>query len=235
MQEVRIIKLGGSVVSREDCAFDFEYIKKFKEILLERIELGEKFCIVVGGGYTCRNYQRLARESATVSTDRDLHWIGTTVNVLHAELIRAAFSEYSPERPVVYEEYYDGKPISMDKPILLGGGGRPGHSGDMDAILLGLKVGAKKIISLKNIDYLYDSDPKKNPAAKIVKQTNWDGYFEILGGKQEHEPGGNYVVDPKSAKKAKEEGVEFVIMKGSQLDNFEAYLKGENFDGSLIE
>lgn len=234
MENIRVIKLGGSVVSREDCRFDFDYIKKFKEILLERVEMGEKFCIVVGGGYTCRHYQQLARESGIISSDTDLHWIGTTVNVLHAELIRAAFSEYSPERPVVYEEYYNGNPIEMEKPILLGGGGRPGHSGDMDAILLALKVGSKKIISLKNIDYLYDSDPKKNPDAKPIEKTNWKGYFDILGGKVEHEPGGNYIVDPKSAKMAEEKAVEFVVLKGLDLDNFKAYLNNKSFNGSII-
>lgn len=232
--DIKVIKLGGSIISREDNVFDFEFIKKLREILTKRIEMGEKFCIITGGGYTGRQYIKLAKESGLVKNDTDLHWIGTTTNVLHAELVRSAFSDIAYERPLMFEQYYSDEPIVMEKPVLLGGGGRPGHSGDMDAILLALKVGSDKIISLKNIDYLYDEDPRKNPDAQIVKETTWDGYFEILGGKDEHEPGGNYIVDPASAKKAKEHGIKFVIMKGTELDNFENYLNNKEFNGSKI-
>lgn len=235
MDNIRIIKLGGSVVSREDCVFDFDYIKRFRNVLLERVEQGEKFCVIVGGGYACRMYQRLARESGIIKSDLDLHWIGTTMNVLHSELLRAAFSDIAYERPLMFEQYYDDTSITMEKPILLGGGGRPGHSGDMDAILLALKTSANTIISLKNIDYLYNADPKIDPNATIVENTDWDGYFNIIGEKKVHEPGGNYVVDPASAHKAKEHGINFVVMKGDDLNNFQNYLEDKSFKGSIIE
>lgn len=234
MSNIIVIKLGGSVLSREDCAFDYGYVAKLKDILTPQIELGKKFCIITGGGYTCRMYQRLAKESGIVNSDSELHWIGTTVNVLHAELVRAAFADVAVARPIMYEDYYSDKHVELEKPVLLGGGGRPGHSGDMDAILLALKVGATTIVSLKNIDYLYTADPKKNPDAEIVKQTNWEGYFDILGTNTVHEPGGNYIVDPASAHKAKEHNIKFVVLKGTELDNFNNYLEGKEFVGSTI-
>ncbi|MBP9758517.1 hypothetical protein KBD45_02385 [Candidatus Dojkabacteria bacterium] len=234
MSKVVIIKLGGSVLSRIDCAFDFEYIKKFKEVLLGRIAQGDKFCIITGGGYTCRMYQKLAKESGLINYDNDLHWIGTTVNVLHAEIVRSVFSDVAYDRPFMYEDFYSQEPLNMEKSVLIGGGSRPGHSGDMDAIFLALKTGADTIVSLKNIDHLYSADPKKDSSAKIIKKTDWNGYFEIIGGKDIHEPGGSYIVDPASAKKAKSHKLKFIVVKGSELENFRNYLDGNDFKGSEI-
>lgn len=234
MSNVVIIKLGGSVLSRIDCAFDFEFMAKFRDILLNRISKGDKFCIITGGGYTCRMYQKLAHDSGIINSDNDLHWIGTTVNVLHAEIVRSVLSDVAFERPFMYEDFYSKEPFVMEKSVLVGGGSRPGHSGDMDAIFLALKTGANKIISLKNIGYLYSADPKKDSSATIIKKASWKEYFKIIGGVDIHEPGGSYIVDPASARKANDHGLKFVIMKGNNLENFKNYLEGKEYLGSEI-
>ncbi len=231
-----IIKLGGSVVSRIDCEFDFGYILKLKEILKKRIVLGERFAIVLGGGYTMRKYRDLAREQGNVTTPTDLHWIGATVNVLHAELVRAVFSDLAIERPIVYEQYYDENLIIdlSHRPVVIGGGGRPGHSSDVDAILLADKLGTDMVITLKNIDYLYDEDPVKNHDARKVENATWEEYLEIIDNIAHHNPGASYIVDPIAARMAQKKDIKFIIIKGADLGNFENLISGGEFKGSII-
>lgn len=234
MDNIQIIKLGGSVLSRQDKIIDFKYLLNLRGILEEEVKNGKKFCIVSGGGFVSRKYRDLAKEEGGITNVQDLHWIGTTTNVFHAELIRTIFSDVAEARPFMYDDYYKEGDFEMTKPFLIGGGGRPGHSGDVDAIMLARRVGAKKILSLKNIDYLYSADPNKDKTATIIKHATWDEYFEILGGKKEHEPGGNYIVDPIAARLAKENKIKFIIMKGENLENLKSYLKTGEFVGSII-
>lgn len=234
MSDIFVIKLGGSMISTKDTLFDFNYLKKIKPILKSRIEQGDKFCLILGGGYTMRKYRDLARDQGGIEDKNEQHWIGTTVNVLHAEIVRAFFSDMAEERPFAYEDYYSDDSFEFKKSILVGGGGRAGHSGDVDAILLAEKVGAMKIISLKNVGHLYSADPKKDSTAKEVKKCTWDEYFDIIGGKTVHEPGGNYVVDPVASRMADEKGMSFYICHGQNFESFEKILNGEEFEGSVI-
>ncbi|MCA9385581.1 hypothetical protein KC717_02950 [Candidatus Dojkabacteria bacterium] len=232
MNKPIVVKLGGSVVSREGVLFDFEYLTQLRAIVEKRIEQDDSFCFILGGGATMRHYRDLAKAAGI--TERDQHWIGTTVNVLHAEIARSFFSDIAEERPVIYEQYYDDKHIDMKKPLLFGGGGRPGHSGDVDAILMADKVGATTVVSFKNIDYLYTADPKTDPKAEKVIEATWEEYFSIIGNKDSHEPGGNYIVDPVASKMASERNYRFVILEGTNLENIENYFNGEDFSGSVI-
>lgn len=234
MIKTTIIKLGGSIISTKEKLIDFEYLLALKSIIEQRCAIGEKFGIVVGGGYTMRKYRDLAKDEGKITKTIDLHWIGTTVNVLHSEVVRAVFGELADERPFVYEDYYTKNNYQMDRSILVGGGGRAGHSGDVDAIILAQILGAQEIISMKNIDYLYDSDPKQNPEAKKVIEANWNEYLEIIHNKKEHEPGANYVVDPIAARLAQQNKLSFKIINGLDLNNFGNLLNNNPFNGSTI-
>ncbi|KXK25858.1 MAG: Uridylate kinase [candidate division WS6 bacterium OLB20] len=234
MEKVSVIKLGGSMVSKGmDNLFDFAYLARLKDVLLKRTQDGEKFFIVLGGGYLMRMYRDMARE-AGVSDHTQLHWIGTTVNVLHGEIVRAYLSDHADDGVYKYDEYYSDEPLRIEKSFKIGGGGRPGHSGDVDAILAAKKLGADRIYSLKNVDAVYDKDPSKFDDAIRVPEATWDDYFAIIGNKKEHEPGGNYPIDPVAAGMAQESGLEFVILDGKDLPNFEHALNGEQFTGTIV-
>lgn len=231
---VTVIKLGGSMVSKgADNLFDFAYLKELSEVLIARAEQGEKFFIVLGGGYLMRMYRDLASD-AGVNDNTQLHWIGTTVNVLHGEIVRAYLHEHADDGVYKYDEYYNDEPLTINKSFKIGGGGRPGHSGDVDAILAAQKLSAKKIISLKNVDSVYDKDPSKFDDAAPVKQASWDQYQDIIGNKTTHEPGGNYPIDPVAAGMAQKAGLEFVILGGNDLSNLQKALNGDEFTGTIV-
>lgn len=230
-----VVKLGGSMVSKSDKdLFDFLYVNKFGEVIRKYIEQDYRFFIVLGGGYLMRKYRDMAKEGG-VEEPMQLHWIGTTVNVLHAEIVRATLHDISNERIYAYEDYYAEGPVKFEKSVIVGGGGRPGHSGDYDALAIAERVESDVVVSLKNIDGVYTADPKKDPSAKKIDKLSWQEYKEIIGFKTEHVPGGSFPIDPVTSLEAAELKKKFVILGGDDLSNFDNYLAGKDFVGSIVE
>ncbi|MFQ5493369.1 MAG: hypothetical protein ACE5DX_04385 [Candidatus Dojkabacteria bacterium] len=236
MQEkkVKIIKLGGSTFSKgKENLFDFGYLKGLRSALEPSLESGMKFFVVLGGGYTMRMYRDLALAGG-VDEDTEVHWIGTAVNVLHAYICKAYFADIADSEVYKFEDYYSDSPLEVNGQMKFGGGGRPGHSGDVDAIIGANRLGVKMIYSLKNVDGVYDADPKKDPNAVLQEKLTWDEYLNIIGYKDEHEPGGNYPIDPVASKMSQDAGITFVILGGDDLENFERALNGEQFRGTIV-
>jgi uridylate kinase len=232
--DVFVIKLGGSNVSiSKDLLFDFAYMENFRMALEPALAAGSKFFVTLGGGFAARMYRDLVKEAGITDTTHQ-HWVGTTVNVLNAYLAAAFLKDIADPEVYKYEDYYDDSELKIGRQVKLGGGGRPGHSGDVDAILAAKKLGAKTIFSLKNIDGVYSADPKLEPSAVRKEKLNWDEYFGIIGWKKEHEPGGNYPIDPVAAGMAKEAGMSFIVLLGSDLKNFTSALNGAGFTGTIV-
>jgi len=225
MEEIIVISLGGSLIVPEE--IDVEFLKSFKTLILEHVAKGKKFVIDTGGGRTCRKYQKAAKEIVDVSNE-DLDWVGIMANNLNAELLRVIFGEYACEK-VIYDL---SKKFSLEKPILIGGALEPGHSSDIDAILAAKTIGAKKLINLSNTDYVYDSDPKKNPNAIKIEKTSWSEYRKLIP--EDWTSGLNTPFDPIASKVAEEEGIEVAIMNGKPIDNLANYLDGKKFLGTII-
>jgi len=218
-----ILSLGGSIICPE--RVDTAYIKKFRDFILN---YDKRFIIICGGGKICREYQDAAREIAGI-TDTASDWIGIASTRLNAELVRAVFGDYAYNR--VYgdpEEYID-----TDKKIIIGAGYLPGHSSDMDAVLLAKTFGAKVVVNLSNIDQAYTDDPKKNPGAKPIDKITWDEFQDIVG--TEWVPGKSAPFDPMASMKAKELGLKIIIMNGHDLDNLSSCIDGGEYKGSTIE
>jgi len=206
---------------------DIDFIKEFRELILSYVEQGHRFIICCGGGKVCRDYQDAAKEVTEIK-DVDGDWIGILSTKLNAELIRAVFSEYAYEK--VTENPEDK--IETDMKIIVGAGYLPGHSSDMDAVLLAENFGADSLINLSNIEKVYTDDPKKNPDAKPIDTIDWDGFLKIIG--EEWIPGRNVPFDPNASKKAKEIGLDVIILNGKDLENLSKCFKGEVFIGTTI-
>ena len=202
---------------------------------------GDKFFITVGGGHLMRQYRDLAVANGITDTTQ-LHWIGTTVNVLNAEVVRVSMEELADEGVYKYDDYYNDTKLEISKDagfgqrgVKVGGGGKPGHSGDVDSILAARKLGAKTIISLKNVDAVYTADPKIFPEATPLEKINWAEYLKIIGNPLEHKPGANYPIDPIASQMAIESGLKFIIIEGKDLSNFKNVLLEEKFKGTIVE
>jgi len=224
-KETIVISLGGSLIIPEE--IDSGFLKDFKYLILEHVAKGKRFLIITGGGKICRKYQNVAKQLAS-PTDEDLDWIGIASLKLNAELMRVVFGGYAS--PLVVSNL--SLKFSFEHPIVIGSAYQPGHSTDWDAVLGAKNVGAKKIINLSNIDYVYDIDPRENPNAKKIEVISWSEYRALIP--KDWNPGLSSPFDPTAAKDAQEEGIEVAIMNGKPIDNLAKYLNGEKFLGTII-
>ncbi len=225
MKNPTIISLGGSLVVPD--SIDTAFLSGFKALIEQKVAEGRSFVVVTGGGKICRRYQAAGKEIANLSqTDTD--WVGIHVLRLNAEFVRILFGELA--HPDVIIKPRDLREVT--KPIALCGAEAPGHSTDFDAVEMAAETGAKRLVNLSNIDYLYDKDPKQFSDAKKIERASWKEVRAILPEKWE--PGLNAPLDPIAAKSAEALGLEVAIMNGKPLTHLENYLNGKPFAGTVI-
>jgi uridylate kinase len=225
VNETIVISLGGSVIIPEE--IDIDFLREFRDLILSHVRNGKKFVIITGGGKVCRKYQNALQDIVALS-DNQRDWLGIYATRLNAEFIRILFAEYA-ENNIILDPTL---PVSFHKPIVIGGGWKPGWSTDYDAVMLAKQLGAKKIINLSNAEYVYDSDPRVNPNAKKIEKISWSAYREIIP--KEWVPGLNAPFDPIASELAQEAKLDVIIMNGKPILNFAKCLNGENFLGTVI-
>ena len=226
VEEKIIISLGGSLIIPEE--IDVNFLKDFKTLILSHVAKGKKFVIITGGGKICRKYQEVAKSLTNASTE-DMDWIGIASLKLNAELLRVIFGQYAC-REVISNL---SNSFSFEKPIVIGSAYKPGLSSDWDAVEGAKTIGAKKIINLSNIDFVYDSDPKVNPNAQKIENISWGDFRKLIPAEWTHS-GMNVPFDPIASKAAQEEGMQVIIMNGKPIDNLAKCLNGEKFLGTII-
>lgn len=224
--ETIIISLGGSLIVPDEIGVSF--LKEFKSLIESQVANGKKFVIITGGGKICRHYND-AVEKITTPTKDDLDWLGIAATRLNSELVRISFGDLAFDKIIMDPDMIP----DTDKSIMLGAGWKPGNSSDLAAIHCAISVGAKKVINLSNIDYVYDKDPKKYPDAVKIEQVSWKDFRKILP--KNWEPGLNVPFDPVAAKEAEFMGIEVIVLNGKNISNLEKCLNGEKFIGTEIK
>lgn len=225
MQHTIVISLGGLLIAPDD--IDIDFLRDFKSLILSHIAQGKKFVIITGGGKIARRYQTAAKRLADVSNE-DLDWIGIASLKLNAELLRVIFADCARDKVISnLSDHFD-----FEKPVVIGSAFEPGHSTDYDAVLAAKTIGAKKVINLSNIDYVYDSDPKVTPNAKKIERISWADYRKVIPPKWIS--GLNYPFDPTASEMAQKENMQVIIMNGKPIDNLAKCLNGEDFAGTKI-
>jgi uridylate kinase len=209
-------------------AIDIDFLVRFKALILEKVQRGITFSIIAGGGKTARRYQDAAH-AVTPLSRQDLDWIGIHSTRLNAQLLRNIFVGYA------HSQIIKNPTIDIDdaeSPVIIAAGWQPGWSTDYVAVLMAKNLGATRLVNLSNIDYVYDSDPKKNKGAKKIEKIGWAEFRKIIP--EEWDPGLSSPFDPIAAKEAQSLGLEVAIMNGAKLDEFSNYLDGKPFVGTVI-
>lgn len=225
MGNFTIISLGGSLIVPDQ--IDHQFLKSFKDIILNLVEKGNRFLIISGGGKICRVYQAAARQ-ITDLTDEDIDWLGIHVTHLNAHLLRTIFRGHAHTKVLTH---YDEK-IDIQEPIVIGAGWKPGHSTDFDAVSFAQLYGAKRVVNLSDIAFVYDQDPNQFPDATPLKNISWGQFRKMIG--DVWAPGRNSPFDPIASKLAQEAGIEVVVMNGNDLSNFQNYIENKDFQGTTI-
>ncbi len=224
--ETIVLSLGGSIIVPEE--IDEDFLRQFKDLVLDFAIKGNKVIVVCGGGMICRLYQNSAKEISHPSRE-DLDWIGIAATRLNAELVRAMFGEHAYEKVLGNPE----EKVETDKPVLVAAGYEPGWSTDVDTVHLAKTYRAHTLINLSNVKYAYTKDPKKHKDAKKIERATWQEFRKIVGNI--FDPGGNYPFDPVAAGLAEEAGLRVIITDGRDIRNLRKILEGEKFEGTVIE
>jgi uridylate kinase len=220
-----ILSLGGSIIVPNEV--DYFFLKEFKNFIIKYIKKQYKFIIFCGGGRTNTKYNTAAKRVSIVN-DENLDWLGIMASRLNAELIRVIFGELTHKKVI----YNPSKKIITKKPIIVAAGWKPGWSTDYDAVLFAKKMKVNELINLTNVSYVYNKNPRKFQNAKILKEITWKKFRKIVGSKWS--PRLSSPFDPIASKEAQKNKLKVVIMKGTDLENLERYLKGKEFQGTVI-
>jgi len=230
-ENIIVISLGGSLIMPKE--IDSKFITNFKQTIEELIEENYRFVIVTGGGRVARTYIQASEEVGNIDAE-EKDWLGIHATRMNAHFIKTVFKEYAHSRinknPRTKEDLK--KEFKDDEKIMVAAGWRPGWSTDFVATILAKRFGAKQLINLSNITYLYDKDPNKFSDAQKIKKISWTDFRKIVGDKWD--PGMNTPFDPIASKLAQDNNLEVAIIGGSNLENMKKYIKGEKFEGSVI-
>jgi uridylate kinase len=222
---IEVLSLGGSLVCPDE--IDVLFLKKFRDFILKWIKKGKKFVIFVGGGKTARRYQNAAKKFGV--KNKELDWIGIFATILNAQFVKSIFENFAFEKVLIDPR----EKIKTKKKIIIFGGWKPGRSTDYDSVLAAKNFGAKRVINLSDVDFIYDKNPKKFKDAKPLEKISFDELFKIIGRKWT--PGINIPFDPEAAKLAQKEKIKVTFLNGRNFKNLEKVFLGKKFKGTIIE
>jgi uridylate kinase len=147
--------------------------------------LGVQVVVVAGGGNIYRGASGGERGIERATGD----YMGMLATVINSLALQDALEKLGVETRVqsaivmtqVAEPFIRRRAVrhlEKERVVIFGGGtGNPYFSTDTAAALRANEVGAEVILKATKVDGIYESDPKKNPAAKRYTQI---GYLEAL-------------------------------------------------------
>jgi uridylate kinase len=142
--------------------------------------------IVSGGGIIARHYVNLARSLG--ADESSLDEMGIEISRLNAKLLSAALGNYV--YPVIPSNLEDISIACQSGKIIVSGGLHPGQSTNATAALICEKIKADRFLNATDVDGIYDSDPNKNPNAKMFKEITIKKCLDLLN--TESTQAGNY-------------------------------------------
>lgn len=223
-----VLSIGGSLIV-PDGNIDTKFLTKLNAFIRHEVQQGKRFFLVAGGGKTARYYRDAGQAVIGTLTDSDLDWLGIHATRLNAHLLRTIFKDIANPRII---ENYDRKLRNWKEPLVIGAGWKPGWSTDYDAVVLARDYGARLILNLSNIDWVYDKDPSRYPSAKPIKRVTWEEMEGLVG--TEWKPGINAPFDPVAAQLAKQLNLTVVVTNGKNFKNTQNIVDGESFKGTVI-
>ena len=172
-----VIKLSGEALAgKQGFGLDETIISQVVDQLVKVKEMGVEIGIIIGGGNFWRG--REGKEMDRTTADH----MGMLATVINSLALQDALERRGVETRVqtaltitrVAEPYILRKALShLDKGrvvIFACGTGNPYFSTDTGAALRTAEINADILLLAKNVDGIYDSDPKINPNAKKIEE-----------------------------------------------------------------
>lgn len=179
-----LLKLSGEALrgSAENSIFDISFVNRVCETVGQAVRQGAQIGIVVGGGNIWRGGM-----NPGVERSRGDH-MGMLATVINSLELQDAFEKCGIDARVMtsLEMTQFAEPFVRDEAVrhleagrvvIFGGGtGNPYFTTDTAGALRAAEINADALLLAKNVDYIYDADPKNNPAARKLSEIGYD-YF----------------------------------------------------------
>lgn len=182
-----VIKLSGEALGIGGSLFDFDMIGSVAGVIAGIAKRGVQVALVIGGGNIWRGRET---QKASANMDRTLAdhmgMLGTVINslamqdALHQKGQKAHVLSAIPISGMVEPYYYREaiRYLEENHVVLFAcGTGDPFHSTDTAAAQRAAEIHADALLMAKNVDGIYDDDPKTNKNAKLLSKTT---YQELL-------------------------------------------------------
>ncbi|MEY4672422.1 MAG: hypothetical protein RL148_206 [Planctomycetota bacterium] len=169
-----LLKISGESLGRSGSGVDPEVVAQVAEQIAQVQRVGVEVAVVVGGGNLLRGAE-FAKLGTNRATADHMGMLATAINTLALQdaLERAGVATRAAsaiEMKTLMEPYIRRRLIRhLEKGrivILAGGTGNPYFTTDTAAALRATELGVDAIFKATKVDGVYDSDPRKNPAAK---------------------------------------------------------------------
>lgn len=225
-----VVSIGGSIfVPGEEEGIG--HIRALAEVIGACAADGRKVAVTVGGGDTARTYIEWGR--AIGCDEFTLDEVGIAITRVNAFLFIMALQGLDVA-PCVMEDIPEAaRTLQTQHEIVVMGGTHPGHTTDAVAAMLAEKLRASRVVNATAVAGVYDSDPKKNPKAKMLEKMRYGDMLRLLM-KHEREAGANLPFDALGMKILKRSKIELRVVDGRDLKNLKAAILGGPFKGTEV-
>lgn len=227
-----LIKLSGEALAGDKkFGFDDKTASFVAEEIKDIVSRGVEVALVVGAGNIWRG-----RENKNMDMTKSHHIgiLSTVINAIYmGEILRINGVESIVQTPFasigsMTEQFVKERAVEYMKKgkvvIFAGGTGHPFFSTDTGAALKSIEIEADALLLAKNIDSVYDSDPKVNENAKKIEEISCQ---EIISR-------GLNVIDLTAASLCLENGMDIHLFALSEEHSILKILSGEKI-GTLIK
>lgn len=228
-----LLKISGEALAGEQKrGLDFDVLDSVAKGVKNAVCMGVEIGIVVGGGNFWRGQKDGAERMERTRADH-MGMLATTINALAlADVMEKNGIEVRVQTGIdmtkIAEPYIRLRAMRhLEKGrvvIFACGTGNPFFSTDTAAALRAAEISADAILLAKNIDGVYDSDPRKNPEAKKFDRIS---YKEVLAR-------GLAVMDSTAIALAMDNGLPVLVFAIEDPENISRVLQGENI-GTVVE
>jgi len=222
-----VISLGGSVFIPS--YIDYPFLERFRKLLLKFKKY--KFVIVLGGGGIARKYIGPLKKRHVTRDVQSKFGVETTR--LNALFLMKFFGDCAND--TIPKSMKHVKNLLAKNHVVFCGGLRFVSSSTSDGTAASLAhYFGSEFINMTDVDGLYTQDPNRfKKTAKFIPEISFNNFNNII--KQiKYKPGQHFVLDQLGSMIIKKYKVKTIILNGHKLKNFENYLKGKSFRGTVV-
>ncbi|MCX8184181.1 MAG: UMP kinase [Sulfolobales archaeon] len=220
-----VIKITGRIFDDDR---GINVLTDISKLVLEKIKTGSRFILVAGGGRRAREYIELGRKLKLSEGVLDV--VGIEVSRVNALILATLLgSEAYLPIPRSIDEFM--KAWTSGK-IVIVGGMQPGQSTNAVAAVVAELVNADLLVNATDVGGVYDSNPKLNPQAKLLKEIDVRTLEEIISSRM---LAGYYELFDKVALNIiARSRIPLIFLNAYDVENIRKAIEGGDFIGTRV-